>query len=256
MILRLKEVFEQDPNVNTIVSTGDPNQLDSYRQNIFPIVQVYVLNSPSEGITNGVTRYNVEVTAVDVRDMNKEDVNDKYFRNDNFHDNINLMRSVLKRAEMILRRDNNVEVVGAQAAEPIVYAKQNVLDGWSQVWTIDVVDSINYACSLIEIESYTPATVLSGGTVSSIDLTFNVVPEVGTGSFEIQDSNGNVFEDLSQANITQTAGSRTISVVTTGTNFENPPDDTYYLVIPSGLIDFRGQSWSSAFEGELIIRVS
>lgn len=256
LIQTLESTFEEDPNVNTIISTGDQTQLDDYRKNLYPIIEIYVLNSSSSANTNAVTKYDVEITAVTVRDISKEQVNDKLYRNDNYHDNMNMMRGVLKLTEIKLQKSKDVRLISTGAAEPITFKGQNLLDGWRQTWSFDVKDSLNTWCSIIDVESYTPSTLASGGSISTIGITFNVVPTVEDGSFTIVDSNNTVIETFTQADISQSTGSRSITITVTGSSFENPADGTYYIVFTEGMIHFRGQDWSSAFEGDLIITVS
>ena len=149
LIKHLKTIYEQDIDVNTVV-TGDANDVDNYKKNIFPLVHLHIIDSPfiSEA-TTALTRYNVEVTCVDIRDINKEAVNDKFWMNDNRHDNLNLTRAILKKAENkfiknILNTD--ITLITSTSAIPLMFAKQNTLDGWQQTLTMDVPDLLTTVC--------------------------------------------------------------------------------------------------------------
>ena len=143
---RLKTVFEQDQNVNTVV-TGDTSQVDSWKKNVFPLVHIVAVDSPFLTTSSAITRYNFEITVVDIRDLNKEEVNDKFWLNDNRHDVWHETRAILRRAEMILRDENDViQVTSATSATPLSFALQNLLDGWQQTWTIDANEDLLDRC--------------------------------------------------------------------------------------------------------------
>ena len=143
LIETLKRIFEDDERVSTIV-TGDTSDVDVYKRNIYPLVHLVVTDSPYiEQNTTAVTRYNVEITVVDIRDINKNENRDKFWLNDNRHDNWNLTRSILKEAQSKLIKDKfdtNVTLESAGSATPLTFAKENLLDGWQQNWTIDAPD--------------------------------------------------------------------------------------------------------------------
>jgi len=149
LIETIKETFELDSRVSTIV-TGDSSDLDTYKKNIYPLVHVNVTDSPFIGLeTTAVTRYTVEITVVDIRDVNKEIVNDKFWLNDNRHDNWNETGSILKTATNILVKDVNqtgINISESGAAQILSFHKENTLDGWQQTWTLDVPDTYTKVC--------------------------------------------------------------------------------------------------------------
>lgn len=143
----LKEVFLQDSRVHT-VTTGADADVDNYRKNIYPLVHINIFDSPFVDST-AVVRYNVEITVVDVRDVNSEVVNDKFWYNDNRHDNWNETRAILKLAENKFIKDindTNITIDSATNAVLLSFAKENTLDGWQQTWTIDVPDTNTKVC--------------------------------------------------------------------------------------------------------------
>ena len=149
LIETIKETFELDSRVNTIV-TGDRSDLDSYKKNIYPLVHINVIDSPFIGLeTTAITRYTVEVTVVDIRDISKEIVNDKFWLNDNRHDNWNETGSILKSATNRLVKDINqtgINIIEAKSAQILSFYKENTLDGWQQTWTLDVPDTYTKVC--------------------------------------------------------------------------------------------------------------
>ena len=149
LIETIKETFELDSRVSTIV-TGDSSDLDTYKKNIYPLVHVNVTDSPFIGLeTTAVTRYTVEITVVDIRDVNKEIVNEKFWLNDNRHDVWNETMSILKTATNILVKDVNqtgINISESGSAQILSFHKENTLDGWQQTWTLDVPDTYTKVC--------------------------------------------------------------------------------------------------------------
>lgn len=147
LIKYLKTTFEADSMVSTVTTDGY-NDMDNWRKNVYPIVDINVLNEPFTENT-AISRYNVEITVADIRDVNKEEVNDKFWRNDNRHDNWNTTHKILKTARGKVKTDNNdsgIELVTATPAERLIFVKENALDGWQQTWTIDVDDDYTTIC--------------------------------------------------------------------------------------------------------------
>ena len=147
----LKETFEDDKMVSTVV-TGDATEVDNYKKNLFPLVHLDVENSPFLGDSNTSTsQYNVVVTVVDIRDINKEEDRDKFWKNDNRHDNWNTTRHILRTAEVKMIKEiygNNINLVTTTGAELLSFVRENTLDGWQQTWTIDVPDEYVRACDV------------------------------------------------------------------------------------------------------------
>ena len=146
LITLLKTIFEQDNDVNTVL-TGD---FEEWKKDIFSIVHIEVLSSAFVGLQNvNVTRYEVSINVLDIRDVNKENVKDKFWHQDNRHDIWNTTRAVLKRAENKMIKDTEqtyITLTDATAAEKVTYTYMNGLDGWQQTWTIDVPDELTTVC--------------------------------------------------------------------------------------------------------------
>jgi len=151
LIETLKETFESDDMVSTVV-TGDATEVDNYKKNLFPLVHIEVDNSPFLGVANtSSSQYNVIITVVDIRDINKEEDRDKFWKNDNRHDNWNTTRHILRTAEVKMIKEiygENINLVTTTGAELLSFVRENTLDGWQQTWTIDVPDEYVRACDV------------------------------------------------------------------------------------------------------------
>lgn len=142
----LKATFEEDERVNNVV-TGD---FEQWKRDEFLLVHIDVTDSPFTGDQNtALIQFNVAITVVDIRDVNNEDVKDKFWHNDNRQDSWNDTFSVLALARNKTVKDhlgNNITLNTATAAERITYAYMNGLDGWTQTWTIEVPDNFTAIC--------------------------------------------------------------------------------------------------------------
>ena len=86
---------------------------------------------------------------MDIRDVNKEEDRDKFWANDNRHDNWNRTRHILRTAEVKMIKEvygEDINLVTASSAELLSFVRENTLDGWQQTWTIDIPDNYVKAC--------------------------------------------------------------------------------------------------------------
>lgn len=146
LLTHLKTTFEEDDRVSNVV-TGD---FEEWRKDMFLLVHIDINSSPFLGNQNTSTiRFNVDINVLDIRDVNKEDVKDRFWHNDTRHDSWNDCLSVLNLARNKIIKDhldNLITLSGATDAQRITYAYGNGLDGWSQTWTIDVPDNFTSIC--------------------------------------------------------------------------------------------------------------
>ena len=146
LLNHLKTTFEEDERVSNVV-TGD---FEEWRKDMFLLVHIDINNSPFIGTENtSLVRFNVVINVLDIRDVNKEDVKDRFWHNDNRHDSWNDCLSVLNIARNKVVKDhlgNDIELNTATDAERITYAYGNGLDGWQQTWTIDIPDNFTSIC--------------------------------------------------------------------------------------------------------------
>lgn len=146
LITHIKNTFEEDLRVNNVV-TGD---FEEWAKDLFQLVHIDVTDSPIINLENTSTvRFNVVINVLGIRDVNKEDIKDRFWHNDNRHDNWNDCFSILNIARNKFIKDhlnNDITVSDASIAERITYAYGNGLDGWQQTLTIDVPDNFTSIC--------------------------------------------------------------------------------------------------------------
>tara|TARA_R110000796_G_scaffold58965_6_gene135847 strand:+ start:1569 stop:2039 length:471 start_codon:yes stop_codon:yes gene_type:complete len=151
LIETIKQTFESDSMVSTVVS-GDATDVDNYKKNLFPLVHVEVTNMPFLGSQNTSTvDYNVVITVVDIRDVNKEEDRDKFWTNDNRNDNWNTTAFILRTGQVKMIKEiygDNISLNGATAADKLDGVRANVLDGWQQTWTVSVPNIYIKACDV------------------------------------------------------------------------------------------------------------
>jgi len=126
----IRASFASDIDVNTITH-GTVNETDIDKKNIFPLVHI---ETTGAGLPNGLIVFNFTINALDIRNISKEKVTDKFLSNDNELDNLNTMFAVINRFLTRLRIQDNdfdIELVQNTSPEPVTYAFTNALDGWS-----------------------------------------------------------------------------------------------------------------------------
>jgi len=146
LLYYIKSLGDADVFVNTVTKSVDEN-LDIYKGNIFPILNINVTGAsyPSQS----VIRYNVELTCIDLRDINKEIVNDKFFENDNEVDNLNETQAVLNRVWLNMIKDfadNDITASETPTLLPLIYEGKNVYDGWQLTFDADMPNTIISLC--------------------------------------------------------------------------------------------------------------
>ena len=145
VIKYLKETFEEDSRVKNVV-TGDYEQ---WKKDVFLLVHLDVVSSPFTNLLNTSTIFfDVEITVLDIRDVNKENIKDRFWHNDTRHDSWNDTLSVLNlaRNKVIKDIDRDITLSAATQADKITFAYMNGLDGWQQTWTIEVPDNFTSVC--------------------------------------------------------------------------------------------------------------
>jgi len=125
----LKTTLSNDINVHT-VTHGLRSMTDIDKKNIFPLVHLQVTSSTVD--TSNVT-FTFEIAVVDLRNIVKQPVTDKFLGNDNELDNLNTCHAILNRLVSILRNTNNefsIDLVNSPTLQPIIFEDSNLLDGW------------------------------------------------------------------------------------------------------------------------------
>ena len=125
----LKDLLEEDINVHTIVH-GLKSTMDINKKNIFPLAHLQVTSSTAD---NQYISFTFEVAVLDIRNISKKIVTDKFLQNDNELDNLNTTHAVLNRLITKLRLRNNtdkIELNNIPTITPIIFEEMNLLDGW------------------------------------------------------------------------------------------------------------------------------
>lgn len=125
----LKTTLSNDINVHTITH-GLRSMTDIDKKNIFPLVHLQVTSST---VSNSMATFIFEIAVVDLRNISKQPVSDKFLGNDNELDNLNTCHAVLNRLVSILQNQNNdyaIQLVNVPNLQPIIFEESNLLDGW------------------------------------------------------------------------------------------------------------------------------
>lgn len=147
LLYYIKQLAEADTLVNT-VTKGDFDLIDLDKSNIFSLVHINITGgnfSSDQTIT-----FNIQIGCFDIRDINTELVEDKFWRQDNEVDNHNTTLAILNRMWLKMKTDfelNNITASENPAFEIQTFTRGNLLDGW--ILTLDV-EMPNTTISLCE----------------------------------------------------------------------------------------------------------
>lgn len=147
LLTYIKQLGEADPLINTITQ-GEFDRLDLDKGNIFPLLHTTVTGA---SFTNGSTIiFNVEIAALQQRDINKEINTDKFWLNDNEVDNLNEMLAVLNRLWGKMYKDfedNNITSTENPTLS-IVQPEQttNLIEGWIISFDIEMPNTTISLC--------------------------------------------------------------------------------------------------------------
>ena len=132
----LRSELASSPFVTT-VGVGNLDDIDNYKQSLFPLAHIIVNNCTPEA---NVLRFNVSILAMDIVNISKDETIDKFLGNDNEHDVLNTQLNVLIRVyDMLLHGSLNdiMEVSGNPSIEPFTERFTNYLAGWTM--TLDIL---------------------------------------------------------------------------------------------------------------------
>lgn len=125
----LKGHFESDSFVHTITH-GVVNDVDIDKKNIFPLVHFSINNAQ---VVEGLVIYTFTIWVLDIRNISKKPITDKFLKNDNELDNLNTCFAISNRFLTKLRLQrlpNDIELFANSTLEPVQFDFSNVLDGW------------------------------------------------------------------------------------------------------------------------------
>lgn len=136
LIDTLREAFEDIPLV-TSITTGSLDDIDNYKQTLFPLVHIIVNNMSPE---SNILRFNVTIMAMDVVDISQGEITDRFRGNDNEQEVLNTTAIILIRVAELLRRgelNDRLEILGNASCEPFTERFENLLAGWAM--TLDII---------------------------------------------------------------------------------------------------------------------
>lgn len=126
---KLKNNLLANSSVNT-VTYGPFDGVDLSKQTIFPLTHFYV---SSGSYTGGVWTYSIELAALDIVDISKDDV-------DNMDDVLNTQLAVItKLIEDLTGGDlyrDMIQISGTPTVDAVIHAYENGLSGW--LLTLDI----------------------------------------------------------------------------------------------------------------------
>lgn len=130
----LRKELDNTGFINTITQ-GDISSVDINKQNLYPLAHV-VINSSS--FVSATVNFNVTILAMDILDVSKEKVTNKFRGNDNEIDILNTMLTVLNRVFEKFRRDYQTLEIGDAQNTPFVMRFENGLAGWEMTFDVTV----------------------------------------------------------------------------------------------------------------------
>lgn len=125
----LKNSFQDDQFVHTITH-GVINDIDVDKKNIFPLVHLQVINAQ---VVEGLIVFTFTIWVLDIRNISKKPIVDKFLKNDNELDNLNTCFAITNKFLTKLRLQRNeddIELFSNSTPIPIQFDFTNILDGW------------------------------------------------------------------------------------------------------------------------------
>lgn len=125
----LKASFQNDEFVNTITH-GVINDVDVDKKNIFPLVHFQIINAQ---VIEGLIVFTFTIWVLDIRNISKKPITDKFLKNDNELDNLNTTFAITNKflTKLRLQRNNqDIELFANSTPTPIEFDFTNILDGW------------------------------------------------------------------------------------------------------------------------------
>ena len=137
--------LRSDEDINT-VKIGSIDSVDEMKQIIYPFAHIL---TTSANFINGVIRFTVTISCMDVINVTKEDLreqNEKLKGIDNKQDILNTMLAVVENLNRELIKgdlqDDRWELQGDITAEPFEDRFIDLVTGWSATFTIDIPNTV------------------------------------------------------------------------------------------------------------------
>lgn len=138
LLRHIKEIADGDSYITTVLHRL-PEDFDWEKGNIFPILNVSALAGTFT--STSTIQFDVTLTCVDKRDINKEDVNDKFWSNDNEVDNHNSTLSAISNLWTKINRDysrENITASDSPSITQIEFEGVNLMDGWEITFQVEM----------------------------------------------------------------------------------------------------------------------
>lgn len=141
----LNDTLIADEDINT-VTVGLLSHTDLIKQTIFPMANVFINTAQR---INGVIRFNLTVTVMDIVDINNDNPTkdaETWKGYDNKQDIYNTMYGVIENLDRAIDRgvlyDEGYEVQGNLVASPFEDFDTNLLVGWSTSIDLDIPNTV------------------------------------------------------------------------------------------------------------------
>lgn len=132
----IKKLAEEDDYIKTVLSRSS-DDFDWEKGNIYPIFNVSALRGSFP--TPALVTFSIELVCVDIRDLNPEDAEDKFWSNDNEVDNHNSTLASLSGIWTKLNRNfanNDIIASDNPTINQIEFDGVNLADGWSMTFDV------------------------------------------------------------------------------------------------------------------------
>lgn len=151
LLYYIKELAENDAYINTITKSED-DSIDLDKGNIFPLFNIDINDATFTSIST--VSFSVQIQCLALRDINKEVVEDKFWRQDNEVDNHNETLASLSRIWQIMNRDfteNNITASDNPTLTKITFSNKNLLDGWEMDFDVEMPNDNLNLCNSLEL---------------------------------------------------------------------------------------------------------
>lgn len=136
----LKSLFELDTRVTTVIE-GEGEEIDTYKTNQYPLVNLSI-GTTTVGI--GEVKHQFVVHALTQRNTSKVASSDRFYKNDNKLDNLDLTSDIIIKAITNLKTQNNtsdIDLSNEPTLEAIKFDFSNILDGYSCTFELTIANN-------------------------------------------------------------------------------------------------------------------
>lgn len=140
----LKTSLEENKHINT-VTQGNILEMDLDKHSIYPLGHIEVSTGTFQ---ENVIQFDCTIYAMDIKDISKEIVTDKFVGNDNEIDALNTMLAVVRRTYLELAKDmrtQDITIIGEPNID-LAESNANMSVGWRMNFQIEVPDTIISTC--------------------------------------------------------------------------------------------------------------